>query len=314
MRIGDKVRFLRSTGEGIIRRIIDQSTVEVEIEDDFLIPVLKNEVVIISQDEGIAFREKRYESQLNDMAIEKTQGLYLVFVPFNDKQYSLNVINISSMDIFISISKEEQTRFNCIFANVIAAESHGKAGEFNIADFDQWPGLVIQALYYKHGRSLLKDPLNKKLKFKASSFFKSKQQVPLLNKEGFLFRLDEENLKFNPEEIRDKMFESKVPQISSGRIIEKPSAEVDLHIEKLVGDHSPFTPSEILNIQIKAFEKNLENAIATGMEKIIFIHGAGNGVLKTHIHKHLSSNKEIKFFKDAQKEKFGYGATHVQLK
>jgi hypothetical protein len=314
MRIGDKVRFLRSTGEGIIRRIIDQSTVEVEIEDDFLIPVLKNEVVIISQDEGIAFREKRYEPQINEMEIGKTQGLYLAFIPFNDKQYSLNVINVSSMDIFLSISKEEHNRFDCIFANTIAAESYGKAGEFNIAAFDQWPGLVIQALYYKYGRSLLKDPLNKKLKFKASSFFKSKQQVPLLNKEGFVFRLDEEILKFNPEEIRDKMFESNTPLVSSAKTIEKPSAEIDLHIEKLVGDHSPFTPSEILNIQIKAFEKNLENALATGMEEIIFIHGAGNGVLKNHIHKQLSSNKEIKFFKDAQKEKFGYGATYVQLK
>jgi hypothetical protein len=314
MKIGDKVRFLKSTGGGIIRRIIDQHTVEVEIEDDFLIPVLKNEVVIISQEEGVAFREKRYEPQINEQVIEKTQGLYLAFIPFNDKQYTLTVINISSMDIFLSISKEDQNKFDCIFANSIASDSYEKAGEFNIASFDQWPALLIQALYYKHGRSILKDPLNKKLRFKANSFFKSKQQVPLLNKEGFLFRLDEEILILNPEEIRDKMFESNIPKSSPEKNIAKPPAEVDLHIEKLVGDHSPFTPSEIMNIQIKAFEKNLENALAAGMEEIIFIHGTGNGVLKNYIHKYLSANKEIKFFKDARKEKFGYGATYVQLK
>jgi hypothetical protein len=314
MRIGDKVRFLRSKGDGIIRRVIDLSTVEVEIEDDFLIPVLKSEIVIISQDEGITFREKRFEPQINEQTIEKTQGLYLAFIPFNDKQYSLSVINVSSMDIFLSISKEEQNKFDCIFANAVASESFGKAGEFNIADFDHWPALVIQALYYKHGKSLLKDPLNKKLKFKANSFFKSKQKVPLLHKEGFLFRLDEENISFTPEEIRDKMFESNSPKVSSEKIIHKPAAEVDLHIEKLISDHTALSPSEMLDIQIKAFEKNLENALATGMEEIIFIHGAGNGVLKNHIHKYLSGNKEIKFFKDARKEKFGYGATEVRLK
>src|SRR6476620_11754026 len=121
MKIGDKVRFMRSTGEGIIRKIIDQNTVEVEIEDDFLIPVLKNEIVVISHDEGIAFREKRYEPQINEQNIEKTQGLYLAFIPFNDKQYSLTVINVSSMDIFLSISKEEQNKFDCIFANAVAS-------------------------------------------------------------------------------------------------------------------------------------------------------------------------------------------------
>ena len=314
MKIGDKVRFMRSKGEGIIRRMIDQSTVEVEIEDDFLIPVLKSEIVIISQDEGIAFREKRFEPQLNELAIEKTQGLYLAFIPFNDKQYSLTIINISSMDIFLTISKEDQNKFDCIFANSVASDSSGKAGEFNIAGFDQWPPLVIQALYYKHGKSLLKDPLNKKIKFKASPFFKSKQRVPLLDKEGFLFRLDEENFQFNPEEIRDKMFESNTPKVLSEKIIQRPQTEVDLHIEKLVGDHTVLSPSEMLDTQIKTFEKNLENALATGMEEIIFIHGAGNGVLKNHIHKYLSGNKEIKFFKDARKEKFGYGATEVRLK
>ncbi|HXA03178.1 MAG TPA: DUF2027 domain-containing protein [Cytophagaceae bacterium] len=314
MRIGDKVRFMRSKGEGIIRRMIDQSTVEVEIEDDFLIPVLKSEIVIISQEEGMAFREKRFEPQLNEQTIEKTQGLYLAFIPFNDKQYSLTVVNVSSMDIFLSISKEEQNKFDCIFANSVASESFGKAGEFNIADFDHWPALVIQALYYKHGKSLLKDPLNKKLKFKANSFFKSKQQVPLLHKEGFLFRLDEENISFTPEEIRDRMFESNAPKVSLEKIIQRPPIEVDLHVEKLVTNPAALSPSEMLDLQIKSFEKSLENALATGMEEIIFIHGAGNGVLKNHIHKYLSGNKEIKFFKDARKEKFGYGATEVRLK
>ena len=45
MRIGDRVRLLRETGEGIIVNIKGDKIVEIEIEDGFVIPALKNEVV-----------------------------------------------------------------------------------------------------------------------------------------------------------------------------------------------------------------------------------------------------------------------------
>ena len=38
------------------------------------------------------------------------------------------------------------------------------------------------------------------------------------------------------------------------------------------------------------------------------------GWLRKEIHRQLSRNKDIKFFEDARKEKFGFGATLVRLK
>ena len=70
----------------------------------------------------------------------------------------------------------------------------------------------------------------------------------------------------------------------------------------------------MLTLQLNTFQNNFDNALAAGMDEIIFIHGVGNGVLKKEIHKILSNNKSIKFFQDAQKEKFGYGATLVRIK
>ena len=55
-------------------------------------------------------------------------------------------------------------------------------------------------------------------------------------------------------------------------------------------------------------------ALAANMHEIVFIHGTGNGVLRQEIHKLLSRNKLIRFYEDARKEKFGYGATLVRLK
>jgi hypothetical protein len=312
MKTGDKVRFLRSTESGVIRRIIDNKTVEVEIEEDFLIPMLKTELVVISRQETKEFEKE--ESLTNDSGNLKTEGLYLAFTSFNDKILSLNIINNSSMEILTTVSFQHENNCECIFGGNIGRNTFQKISEMVLADFDKWPTITVQALYFRHGKVPLKQPLNKNIKFKANTFFKSKQLLPLINKEGYLFQTDNEGLEFNPSEIIERMYEQKGKQPAFSESLDRPAKEIDLHIKKLSKDFKNLNNSEMLQLQLKAFEYNLESAIATGMEEIIFIHGVGNGVLKNQIHKLLSNNKNIRFFKDAQKEKFGYGATLVRLK
>ena len=99
------------------------------------------------------------------------------------------------------------------------------------------------------------------------------------------------------------------------RPVVAPPHEVDLHFEAL----RPNAPADLSNTaimreQLDAFEDALSRALATNMHEIVFIHGTGNGTLRKEIHRQLSRNKDIKFFEDAQKEKFGFGATLVRLK
>jgi dsDNA-specific endonuclease/ATPase MutS2 len=70
---------------------------------------------------------------------------------------------------------------------------------------------------------------------------------------------------------------------------------------------------EILSIQMERFEKELDEAIAKGMKKIIFIHGVGNGRLKQEISSILKSTKGITY-QDASYKEFGFGATQVNIK
>mgnify|MGYP001801331685 FL=1 len=70
----------------------------------------------------------------------------------------------------------------------------------------------------------------------------------------------------------------------------------------------------MLELQLTTFEEKLDQAIATGMDEITFIHGVGSGVLRDAIHKRLSTMKNINYFQDAMREKFGYGATRVRIK
>jgi hypothetical protein len=274
MKTGDKVRFLRSTESGVIRRVIDQKTVEVEIEDDFLIPMLKSELVVVSKEETREFEIDKTDQ--NDSGNLKTVGLYLAFTLFNDKIVSLNIINDSSMNILTTVSFQYENGCECIFAGNIDRNTFLKTSELALADFDKWPTINIQALYYRHGKNLLKEPLNKNIKFKANSFFKAKQHLPLINKEGYLFQVDDETLEFNPSELIEKMYEQKGKQSIPAQSLDRPGKEIDLHIEKISNNFTGLDNAEILQLQLKIFERNLESAIATGMDEIIFIHGVGN--------------------------------------
>src|SRR5207253_6803122 len=55
---------------------------------------------------------------------------------------------------------------------------------------------------------------------------------------------------------------------------------VDLHIEKLSNDWQHLSNAEILDIQLKEFEKWYELALAHHQSHLIVIHGVGSGRLR----------------------------------
>lgn len=55
MNVGDRVRLLTGREQGIITRLLSDELVEVAIDNDFTIPVLRREVVVIAAEEQKAF-------------------------------------------------------------------------------------------------------------------------------------------------------------------------------------------------------------------------------------------------------------------
>ena len=131
-----------------------------------------------------------------------------------------------------------------------------------------------------------------------------------MNKYGWLIQLDEPVPLVDAQKLKESFF--KTP--SEKPIVAKPAKEIDLHIEKLRDDHQFLGQSEIIDIQLAYFNQILDAAIVHQMPGIIFIHGVGNGTLRHHIHKIISKHQQVRTFMDAQKEKFGFGATEVVFK
>tara|TARA_B110001454_G_C12716586_1_gene432824 strand:+ start:1921 stop:2460 length:540 start_codon:yes stop_codon:yes gene_type:complete len=87
--------------------------------------------------------------------------------------------------------------------------------------------------------------------------------------------------------------------------------EVDLHINKLVKSTRNMDNYDILNIQLDTAKSKVEFAISKRISKIVFIHGVGEGVLKSELQR-LLNKYPIKYY-DASYKKYGLGATEVYV-
>ena len=315
MKTGDRVRLLHSREEGVITRVSSGGRIEVEIEDGFRIPVMQNELVVISAVEKEYFggAEPDEPSSITQNTInDVTEGIFLGLIPLNDKDHSLYFINSSKKDYAYSIDEIFGKDSRTLSAGLSDAKSNKKLGEKSIGNFEDWPPLRLRFIPVNRGIEETMSSFEREIKFKASNFGKGKKPIPLLDKTGYLIRIDSHEKPLDVK-LLNKGLNEEEKAVDSLKQFPRPEKSVDLHIEKLTDEHKALSNSEKLRFQLEVFEKNLDAAIATGMDEISFIHGIGNGVLRKEIHKYLSQMDKIKYFQDTQKSQFGYGATLVRI-
>ncbi len=91
-----------------------------------------------------------------------------------------------------------------------------------------------------------------------------------------------------------------------------PKMEVDLHIHQLTNSSRGMSNYEMLNLQLETAKRQLEFAIRKRIQKVVFIHGVGTGVLKEEL-KYLFGRYDNVTFYDADYQKYGLGATEIYI-
>jgi len=94
---------------------------------------------------------------------------------------------------------------------------------------------------------------------------------------------------------------------------EIPPPEFDLHIEKLVKNFRGMSNYDILTLQSETAKRHVEFAIKNRIPKIVFIHGVGEGILKSELDFLLGRYDNLSF-QDANYQKYGLGATEVYIR
>ncbi len=88
-----------------------------------------------------------------------------------------------------------------------------------------------------------------------------------------------------------------------------PPMEVDLHIHQLVSTTKGMSNFDMLNLQLDTAKRKLKFAMSKKIQKVVFIHGIGDGVLMNELH-FLLKKYPVEFY-EASYKNYGQGATEV---
>ena len=77
---------------------------------------------------------------------------------------------------------------------------------------------------------------------------------------------------------------------------------------------SGMQPADILKFQLETFKKKLDEYKNKKGQKMVFIHGKGDGVLRQAILQELRYRYKSYTYQDASFQEYGYGATQITIR
>ena len=92
-----------------------------------------------------------------------------------------------------------------------------------------------------------------------------------------------------------------------------PLIEVDLHIGELMDSTSGMQPKDMLEFQLDTVRKTMAAHSRRSGQKIVFIHGKGEGVLRKAVVDMLKKEYPKATLQDASFREYGFGATLVTI-
>lgn len=89
---------------------------------------------------------------------------------------------------------------------------------------------------------------------------------------------------------------------------------IDLHANEILPDQRGLKPGDILQYQLAYFREVMDSQLRNHGQKIIFIHGKGDGVLRQNLLRELQHRYKDHDVQDASFREYGFGATQVTIK
>ena len=309
--VGDRVSFIHSTEKGKILGF-DGDLVVVETDEGFEIPVLAKELVA-QERPGTETVEKIDVSKENESSTALADGFYLA-LSRQDIRFACSFLNKTDKKALLLFQHQQKDELKTIYAGKVeAAEFIRKVNYVDVAE----PGTLFLSLILYSENDNESSVHSKEMNLRGKHFSRP-VHLKELNDEAYVFLLnDSGSANTEPEKLKEAILTTApIPRPSEKpKPMPRPGPVVDLHLETLPKAESfKEDPEGGLQYQISVFESEMDRAMAESFEDITFIHGVGNGTLKSELQKRISKNERVDTFKDALREKFGYGALKVIFK
>lgn len=349
MKIGDKVRFLSEVGGGIVRGFRGKDIALVEDEDGFEIPMLIRECVVIQTDEyniplksakpvapEVEEEEEEEEEKPITYRAPEIRGndvlnVLLAYVPQDVKAISTTafdayLVNDSNYFIDYLYLSAEGKEWRLRSRGTVKPNMKMHLEEFTKGDLNQMEQIAVQLLAYKDDRSFtLKPVINQVFRLDAVKFYKlhTFQPSDFFREPVLVYEIAKDDelaqpMVVSPDDIKEALLQKKETDIPAKvqrkqHQVKNEIVEVDLHIHELLDDTTGMGNAEMLNYQLDVFRQTLEEYKHKKGQKIVFIHGKGDGVLRRAILDELKRKYKTYQSQDASFREYGFGATMVTI-
>ena len=346
VKIGDKVRFLNSVGGGIVRRFKGNDQVIVEDEDGFDIPVLIRECVVVGDNmmtRSSAGRPSAPAPQVQVTApalqpekVEETAegerlNVFLAYLPIDPKsmqqtRYEAYFVNESNYFLFYNYMSRQNNSWMSRSQGLIEPNTKIFMEEFGKEDLNELERICVQFIAFKKDKPYaMKNSVSVELRLDTVKFYKlhcfldnDYFDEPAILASIVRQDIPERQMLISAaaiqEAMQQKVREEKVTPTVVKKKAEAPIIEVDLHTEQLLDTTAGMDSTAILNYQLDKFHEVLKEYAGVKGQKIVFIHGKGEGVLRKAIENELKTKYKQYFYQDASFREYGFGATMVTIK
>lgn len=343
IKVGDKVKFLNDVGGGVVTSFINKNMVNVENEDGFELPCLITELLNISapelniggvsdeipSSESASIPEPVYATPAGEIINGKNSpDFYFCFVPTDSRnplagEIELYLVNDSNYTVMFHYSHYKNEGVETVKFGNVQSNSNIILESFVQNELSDLPNFGFQLLYFKDKDTELQEPITKKFKVNPVKFYKesSFQSNQYFKRNALILQISKNILSTELDKLTQSDFK-KVVREKEGRPrikkqVQKRTAEIveiDLHINELLDNSEGLSNREILGIQMDRVESEMKLAIQSGVKKIVFIHGVGQGILKQEVANLLKYKFKKYYYQDASFKEYGYGATMVTLR
>lgn len=354
IKIGDTVRFLNSTGGGLVTNIdTKKGLIYVEDEDGFEVPVLETECVVVpkvNMETNFPVKDfsKKPEVQIvqdigQKIKIEESEPIeiietaegdklqaFLAFIPNNIKNLSVStfdcvLVNDSNYFLFYNLIIGDSGQRKSVANGIIEPNIQEDLATIVNTELNDWENLQVQIIPYKKDKIYeYQSAIDINLRIAPLKLYKlhSFTENEYFEEPALLFELKnpQETLyaEISADDIKKAMFQKEPynkPNLHKEK--SKPNAEkieVDLHINELLDNTSGLSNADMLKVQIDKFKSTLEENKRRKGQKIVFIHGKGEGILRNEIVKLLKTQYKSYQYQDASFREYGFGATMVTIR
>jgi hypothetical protein len=269
-------------------------------------------------------------------SLDSDETIYVAIVLEHERSpltsdIEMTLVNNSGYSIVFSLSKKKDDIRSGAAAGILKSKAEQFIGTFSQDELHKFDGFFLEVLFFSDKDYIPKPPFEKHLIFSSSDFVNHEYWEILKGREDQVllmpvYTINQErdvNVKkllerYQRKDEEDKARAETYSKSSKGKlrpqkfVLLTKEKVVDLHIEELVKDFSDMSNAQIISYQLNFFLYEMDQAVLNKLNKITFIHGVGQGVLKSAIKEQLKKYPNIRY-REAPAEKFGYGATEVEF-